>query len=456
MTNQNAITLVRGNDTDFNNANFLTINLDTSILDLTSFTATLTVGSVVKTFTNLSSGQIIVNFTAQETATLPPFINGVLKLVDENNKIATIESLIPFKVISVVNGNAIATEPFTLNFEVEQGGINILNVSVESAVSVEVGETTTLPAGSEATVTNSGTGNHLVLDFGIPQGEQGIQGIPGKDGKDGTNGKDGKDGKDGADGKDATVNGINTLTLTANYGLSLTQSGSTANISGKEITDVVDGISAVIPADATESNQLADKAYVGSQIGNGTITINQGGNLKGTFTTNQSGNTTINLDAGGGGGAVDSVNGKTGVVVLTASDVGALPDSTVIPDAQVQSDWTQADNTKVDYIKNKPTIPTDTSDLTNGAGYISGITSTDVTNALGYTPYSSANPDGYTSNVGTVTSVNNVSPVSGDVTLTIDEVAPTQSSLTENMVLGSDGTNASWDYPIEFIEWSES
>jgi len=61
---------------------------------------------------------------------------------------------------------------------------------------------------------------------------------------------------------------------------------------------------------------------------------------------------------GGGGGAVDSVNGQTGVVVLTATDVGALPDSTVIPDAQIQSDWNQADNTKVDYIKNKPTIPT--------------------------------------------------------------------------------------------------
>lgn len=29
-----------------------------------------------------------------------------------------------------------------------------------------------------------------------------------------------------------------------------------------------------------------------------------------------------------------------------------------IPAAQIQSDWTQADNTKLDYIKNKPTIPT--------------------------------------------------------------------------------------------------
>ncbi len=126
---------------------------------------------------------------------------------------------------------------------------------------------------------------------------------------------------------------------------------------------------------------------------------------------------------GSGGGAVHSVNGKTGDVVLNANDVGALPDDTPlfsgdyndldnkpdipsdladlnedtnhrtvtdvektqwnaaepnvqsdwnqndntkddfiknkpsIPAAQIQSDWSQSDNTKVDYIKNKPTIP---------------------------------------------------------------------------------------------------
>jgi len=43
-------------------------------------------------------------------------------------------------------------------------------------------------------------------------------------------------------------------------------------------------------------------------------------------------------------GNVESVNGQTGVVELDAEDVGALPDSTV--------------------------IPTDTADLTNGAGFI--------------------------------------------------------------------------------------
>ena len=72
-----------------------------------------------------------------------------------------------------------------------------------------------------------------------------------------------------------------------------------------------------------------------------------------------------------------------------------------------------------DDLNNKPTIPTDTCDLTNNAGYITGITSGDVTTALGYIPYDASNPSGYTSNVGTVTSVNNVNPVSGNVTISI-------------------------------------
>ncbi len=59
------------------------------------------------------------------------------------------------------------------------------------------------------------------------------------------------------------------------------------------------------------------------------------------------------------------------------------------------------------------------SKLQNDVGYITGITSADVTTALGYTPYDASNPNGYTSNVGTVTSVNNVNPVNGNVTISI-------------------------------------
>ena len=57
-----------------------------------------------------------------------------------------------------------------------------------------------------------------------------------------------------------------------------------------------------------------------------------------------------------GGGAVDSVNGQIGTVVLTASDVGALPDSTVIP-----------------------TVPTNVSAFQNDAGYLTAVPSQYVT-----------------------------------------------------------------------------
>ncbi len=68
--------------------------------------------------------------------------------------------------------------------------------------------------------------------------------------------------------------------------------------------------------------------------------------------------------------------------------------------------------------------------LNNNAGFISGINSSDVIGALGYTPYNSANPAGYTNNAGTVTSVNNVEPVNGNVTLSIP------SAVTESTVSG--------------------
>ena len=87
-------------------------------------------------------------------------------------------------------------------------------------------------------------------------------------------------------------------------------------------------------------------------------------------------------------------------------------------------------------------IPTDTSELTNGAGYITGITSTNVINALGYTPYDSANPNGYTSNVGTVTSVNNTQPDSnGNVTINIPSTANLVTTNTNQSITGTKAFN---------------
>lgn len=45
---------------------------------------------------------------------------------------------------------------------------------------ITIGTTTTLSPNDPATVTNTGTATEVVLNFGIPQGEQGEQGIPGE------------------------------------------------------------------------------------------------------------------------------------------------------------------------------------------------------------------------------------------------------------------------------------
>ncbi len=52
-------------------------------------------------------------------------------------------------------------------------------------------------------------------------------------------------------------------------------------------------------SDSNEVDFIKNKPSIPS-VGDGTITLTQGGVTKGTFTTNQSGNTTIDLDAGGG------------------------------------------------------------------------------------------------------------------------------------------------------------
>ena len=51
--------------------------------------------------------------------------------------------------------------------------------------------------------------------------------------------------------------------------------------------------------------------------------------------------------------------------VATTGSYDDLTDRPTIPAAQVQADWGQADSDAVDYIKNKPTIPT----ITQQTGY---------------------------------------------------------------------------------------
>lgn len=72
------------------------------------------------------------------------------------------------------------------------------------------------------------------------------------------------------------------------------------------------------------------------------------------------------------GGNVDSVNGKTGVVVLNADDVGALPSTTEIPSktSQLENDSGYITNSALTGYAKTTDIPTKTSQLDNDSHYI--------------------------------------------------------------------------------------
>ena len=126
------------------------------------------------------------------------------------------------------------------------------------------------------------------------------------------------------------------------------------------------------------------KSYLATQYTNGTPVII-------AFATASSTTETVTAQSLGTTNAVNTIS-------VTSASINAL---------DLEAQYESAGDGKI-YV-----------DFTNDTGYITGINSSDVTTALGYTPYDSSNPAGYTTNTGTVTSVNNVSPVNGNVTLSI-------------------------------------
>lgn len=74
-----------------------------------------------------------------------------------------------------------------------------------AAATVDVGTTTTGNAGTDASVTNSGTTSAAILDFIIPRGDKGETGDTGPQGIQGIQGIQGETGATGADGDDAYV-----------------------------------------------------------------------------------------------------------------------------------------------------------------------------------------------------------------------------------------------------------
>ena len=133
------------------------------------------------------------------------------------------------------------------------------------------------------------------------------------------------------------------------------------NLLESEITKVTDLENAVTKLITDIQNKLDNGEFNGKDAlinGRNAIEIEAGNNIDIEETENG-----IKLNATGsgtGGGAVNSVNGQTGDVMLNAEDVGALPNTTKIPtktsDLNNDSgfiDKTYHDNTKVDKEEGK-------------------------------------------------------------------------------------------------------
>jgi len=243
------------------------------------------------------------------------------------------------------------------------------------AATIEVGTVRTGAAGTTAIITNSGDSSNAVFNFTIPKGDTGEQGIQGETG--------------------ATGNGIETIEKTSTSGLvdtyTITYTDDTT--STFTLTNGQNGANATITG-ATAS--------VDNSTGTPSVVVTAGGSESA-----RSFNFAFSNLKGSKG--EQGIQGETGVSVT-----GVTLLSTVGLDKTYR--MTFSDNTYFDYV------------VSNGAsgstewGGISGVLSnqTDLQSALNG-KYDSSNPNGYTSNIGTVTSVNNITPVNGNVTLEIPD-----------------------------------
>ena len=162
------------------------------------------------------------------------------------------------------NGYIERLEPLKIYIDsfVNLGGGSSDNVYV---VTVKVGSVETLANGMPATVENVGTKKDMILNFGLPRGEQGIKGEKGDKGDKGDKGNQGAQGIQGVAGKDGytPIKGVDYFTAADIASLGIDEKADKSHVDALEesilrneenIWDLQND-----KADKTELNKKADK-----------------------------------------------------------------------------------------------------------------------------------------------------------------------------------------------------
>lgn len=205
-----------------------------------------------------------------------------------------------------------------------------------------------------------------------PQGERGEQGLPGEPGQPGPQGEPGVPGRDGQDGQSATIEVASTTTLPAGSSATVENVGtdSAARLAfgipkGDTGAAGADGDAATIQVGQVETLQPNQPAYV-QNVGSSTAAIFNIGIPKGDKGDSGSGSGDMTASTYDPNGDVAAAGGIPDYV---AGELPTVNDATLT----IQKNGTTVNTFTANASSNVTaniTVPTDTSDLTNGAGYI--------------------------------------------------------------------------------------
>ena len=321
---------------------------------------TLVSGTNIKTINNQSlvgDGNITITGASVEPSTTTPLIDGAASVGTEN-AYARGDHRHPSDTTKVdkVTGKGLSTNDYTTDEKNKLSGIaSGAEVNQNAFSNVVVGTTTiaadgktdsiTLVAGSNVTLTPDATNDEITIaatDTTYSAATTSAAGLMSADDKTKLNGI-------ATGATNVTTDTVSGWGYTKNAGtVTQVKVGSTAYDPSSGVVSLPAYPTSLPASDVYSWAKASSKpSYTASDVGLGNV-----GNFKAVSTVASQGLTNT-----------EKSNARANIGAGTSSFSGSYND-----------------------LSNKPTIPTNNNQLTNGAGYITGITKSMVTTALGYTP----------------------------------------------------------------------